>query len=68
MVIQILLCEKGTPCFDGTTKITPSDKENIYYIEVLDSVTRGGDTEYHKIFDPSRRFSREVFIDKFTFI
>ena len=35
-------CEKGTPlCFDGTTKITPSDKENIYYIEVLDSVTRG---------------------------
>ena len=62
-------CEKGTPlCFDGTTKITPSDKENIYYIEVLDSVTRGeGTLNITKYLTHPDGFQEKVFIDKFTF-
>ena len=38
---NIYNCDKGTPlCFDGSLKITTSDKENQYYVEVLDSVSR----------------------------
>ena len=38
---NVFICDKGTPlCFDGSIKVTPSDKENLYFLEVLDSVTR----------------------------
>ena len=69
-VIQILLSvKKALPlCFDGTTKITPSDKENIYYIEVLDSVTREeGTLNITKYLTHPDGFQEKVFIDKFTF-
>ena len=62
-------CEKGTPlCFDGSLKITITDKENQYYVEVLDSVTReGGKFNIAQYLEHPDGFTEKVFIDKFSF-
>ena len=59
----------GTPlCFDGSVKITPSDIENTYYVEVLDSVLRtGGKINITKYLTHPDGFEEKVFIDKFIF-
>lgn len=62
-------CDKGTPlCFDGTLKITTSDNENQYYVEVLDSVSRDkGKLNIAKYLNHPDGFTEKVFIDKFSF-
>jgi len=63
-------CDKGTPlCFDGSVKITPSNNENKYYVEVLDSVSRDqGKFNIAKYLEHPDGFTEKVFIDKFNFI
>ncbi len=66
---NIYNCDKGTPlCFDGSLKITISDKENQYYVEVLDSVSREeGKLNIAKYLEHPDGFTEKVFIDKFSF-
>jgi hypothetical protein len=66
---NIYNCDKGTPlCFDGSLKITTSDKENQYYVEVLDSVSREeGKLNIAKYLEHPDGFTEKVFIDKFSF-
>ena len=66
---NIFTCEKGTPlCFDGSLKITTSDKENQYYVEVLDSITRdAGKLNIAQYLEHPDGFTEKVFIDKFRF-
>ena len=61
--------KEGTPlCFDGSVKITPSDISNLYYVEVLDSVTRPeGKINITKYLTHPDGFREKVFIDKFSF-
>ena len=61
------ICDKGTPlCFDGSIKITPSDKENQYFVEVLDTVNRNkGKLNITKYLVHPDGFKEKVFIDKF---
>lgn len=67
---NIYNCEKGTPlCFDGSVKITPSNNENKYYVEVLDSVSRDqGKLNIAEYLEHPDGFTEKVFIDKFSFI
>ncbi len=66
---NVFICDKGTPlCFDGSIKVTPSDKENLYFLEVLDSVTRtAGKVNIAKYMTHPDGFKEKVFVDKFTF-
>jgi len=66
---NVFTCENGTPlCFDGSLKITISDKENQYYVEVLDSVTRDEcKLNIAKYLEHPDGFTEKVFIDKFSF-
>ena len=67
---NVFTCEKGTPlCFDGSLKTTISNKENKYYVEVLDSVSRDqGKLNIAKYLEHPDGFTEKVFIDKFSFI
>lgn len=67
---NVFTCEKGTPlCFDGSLKTTTSNKENKYYVEVLDSVSRDqGKLNIAKYLEHPDGFTEKVFIDKFSFI
>lgn len=63
------ICDKGTPlCFDGSIKVTPSDKENQYFLEVLDTVSRTqGKVNIAKYMTHPDGFKEKVFVDKFLF-
>jgi len=63
------VCEKGTPlCFDGSVLISSSNIENTYYIQVLDTVSRGnGKINIAKYLTHPDGFIEKVFIDKFSF-
>jgi len=63
------ICEQGTPlCFDGSILITPSNVENMYYVEVLDTVSRNtGKINIAKYMEHPDGFTEKVFIDKFSF-
>lgn len=63
------VCEKGTPlCFDGSFLISLSNVENMYYVEIQDSVTRNnGKMNIAKYLTHPDGFQEKVFIDKFSF-
>jgi len=63
------VCKQGTPlCFDGSVLITPSNVENLYYVEVLDTVSRStGKINIAIYMELSDGFTEKVFIDKFSF-
>lgn len=63
------ICKQGTPlCFDGSVLISPSDVENTYYIEVLDTVSRNkGKINIAKYLTHPDGYREKVFIDKFSF-
>ena len=63
------ICEQGTPlCFDGSVLFSHSDVENMYYVEVLDTVSRNsGKINITKYLTHPDGFREKVFIDKFSF-
>ena len=63
------ICEQGTPlCFDGSVLISPSDVENTYYVEILDTVSRNkGKINIAKYLTHPDGYREKVFIDKFSF-
>jgi len=63
------VCEQGTPlCFDGSVLFTPSNVENLYYVEVLDTVSRNtGKINIAKYMEHPDGFTEKAFIDKFSF-
>tara|TARA_Y100000766_G_C18632688_1_gene471543 strand:- start:70 stop:678 length:609 start_codon:yes stop_codon:yes gene_type:complete len=68
--VNELFVKEGTPlCFDGTLRVHPTDKKNIYLVEVLDTVTRDTGKLNIAAYTETPEGGREkIFIDKFSFV